>query len=246
VQSLTMFAFIGSTVVQIIGHDGRPISRITDTGVKWDLMSADSVAISPGGRKHFFAFPASTGTMITAEPFAHASGIRCVRANQATMQSKCRFGFINANGDLTVCRFLAANQRLPPSIEAQKIANFVDEFVWHSVHGVVLARTHAKLTVWCAPSQVFFTAAAVRRGRDQRVRRDARVCNFEGQGVLRFARNGIPSEKAFAIRLFHITYRFLLKARRGGGSYLKKLFPSDFFTSQIDSYSRHVGVVAHI
>jgi intraflagellar transport protein 80 len=96
--------------------------------------------------------------MITAEPFAHPSEIRCVRANQATTQNKCRFGFTNVNGDLTVCRFLATNPRLPPSIESQKIANFVDEFVWHSAHDLVLARNHDKLTVWCAPSAVFFTA----------------------------------------------------------------------------------------
>jgi hypothetical protein len=120
----------------MIGYDGRTISRINDTRIKWDLLSADTaaassavfIAVSPDGRKHLFAFAASTGQMITAEPYTHPSEIKCVRINQATVQNKVRFGFINSNGDLTVCRFLSANPRLPPSVEAQKLANFVDDF----------------------------------------------------------------------------------------------------------------------
>jgi intraflagellar transport protein 80 len=200
VQSLTMFAFIGSSAVQIIGYDGRPISRITDTRVKWDLLSADSVAISPAvlvaispdGRKHIFAFSASTGQMITAEPFSHASEIRCVRTNQATTQSKSRFGFLNANGDLTVCRFLTTNPRIPPTIEAQKLSNFVDEFVWHSTHDLILARTHEKLTVWCAPSAVFFTAELMPNLKcDVRLLFDAaEISAFDGTHAFVIAKDG--------------------------------------------------------
>jgi hypothetical protein len=57
-----------------------------------------------------------------------------------------------------VCRFLAANPRVPPSVEAQKLVNFVDDFQWHSTHDILLAKTHDELTVWCAPSSAFFTA----------------------------------------------------------------------------------------
>ena len=164
-QSQTMFALISQSGVQIIGYDGRTISRINDTRVKWDLLSHDSVAVSPSvfvaitpdGRKNIFAFSTSTGQMITAEPFNHPSEIRIVRTNQATTQTKSRFGFVNANGDLTVCRFLTSNPRVPPSIEAEKIANFVDDFHWHSTHDIILARTGEKLTCFCNPSAAFFT-----------------------------------------------------------------------------------------
>lgn len=166
VQSLTMFAYVSSAGAQIIGYDGRPISRINDTRVKWDLLSADSVAVSPSvfvavspdGRKHVFAFSTSTGQMITSEPLSHPSEIRKVRTNQATTQAKARFGFVNTNGDLTVCRFVASNPRLPPSIEAEKLTNFVDDFQWHTHHDIILARNAEKLTVWCCPSAAFFTA----------------------------------------------------------------------------------------
>jgi hypothetical protein len=60
-----------------------------------------------------------------------------------------------------VCRLLAANPRLPPSVEAQKLANFVDDFQWHSTHDILLARMHDKLTVWCAPSAAFFTTESM-------------------------------------------------------------------------------------
>jgi intraflagellar transport protein 80 len=166
VQSARMFAFVSASGTQIIGYDGRTITRISDPRVKWDLLSPDSVALSPSvfvvlspdGRKHVFAFSASTGQSIAAEPFAHPSEIRCVRTNQAATQAKARFGFVNTNGDLTICRFVAANPRVPPAIEGQKLANFVDDFRWHSTHDAILARSGDKLTVWCAPSAVFFTA----------------------------------------------------------------------------------------
>ncbi|OHT10834.1 hypothetical protein TRFO_19821 [Tritrichomonas foetus] len=164
-QSQTMFILISLSGVQIIGYDGRTISRINDTRVKWDLLSQDSVAVSPAifaainpdGRKHIFAFSTSTGQMITSEPLNHASEIKCIRTNQATTQTKARFGFVNANGDLTVCRFVASNPRLPPSIETEKIANFVDDFVWHSSHDIILARSGEKLTCYSCPSAAFFT-----------------------------------------------------------------------------------------
>lgn len=165
-QSQTMFVYVSTSGAQIIGYDGRAISRINDTRVKWDLLSVDMVAVSPAtfvcinpdGRKHIFAFSCSTGQMITSEPLNHPSDIRCIRANQATTLNKSRFGFVNANGDLTVCRFVTSNPRLPPSIEAQKLANFVDEFVWHTSHDIIIARNNEKLTVWCCPSAIFFTA----------------------------------------------------------------------------------------
>jgi intraflagellar transport protein 80 len=119
------------------------------------------VALSPDGRKHIFAFSTSTGQTVANEPFSHPSEIRCVRTNQAPTQAKARFGFVNANGDLTVCRFVASNPRLPPAIEGQKLANFVDDFRWHSTHDIILARSGEKLTIWCAPSAVFFTAELV-------------------------------------------------------------------------------------
>jgi intraflagellar transport protein 80 len=166
VQSQTMFAFISPSGVQIIGYDGRLVSRVNDTRVKWDIVSAERVAVSPAvlilaspdDRKHIFAFSTATGQMITSEPFPHPLEIKCVRMNQATTQNKARFGFINSNGDLTVCRFLASNPRLPPSIEAQKLGNFVEEFQWHSTHDLLLARSNERITVWCAPSAAFFTA----------------------------------------------------------------------------------------
>ena len=165
VQSQTMFALISLSGVQIIGYDGRTISRINDTRVKWDLLSSDMVAVSPAifaainpdGRKHIFAFSTSTGQMITADPLSHPSDIRCIRTNQATTQNKARFGFVNANGDLTVCRFVASNPRLPPSIETEKLANFVDDFQWHTNHDIILARCGDKLTVYSCPSAAFFT-----------------------------------------------------------------------------------------
>lgn len=165
-QSMTMFAFITASGAQIIGYDGRPITRINDSRVKWDLLSADTVAVSPAafiavspdGRKHIFAFSASTGQMITSDPLSHPTEIKCVRTNQATTQTKARFGFVNSNGDLTVCRFVASNPRLPPTIEAEKIANFVDDFKWHTTHDILLAKSAEKLTLWCCPSAVFFTA----------------------------------------------------------------------------------------
>jgi hypothetical protein len=86
VQSTTMLVFVSASGVQIIGYDGRAVSRINDTRVKWDNLSADSVAASPSvvapdGRKHVLAFSTSTGQMITSEPFPHLSEIRCVRMN---------------------------------------------------------------------------------------------------------------------------------------------------------------------
>ena len=165
-QSQTMFSMITASGAQMIGYDGRPISRINDSRVKWDLLSADGIAVSPSifvavmpdGKRHIFAFSTSTGQMITSEPLQHSSEIRCIRINQATSQARARFGFVNANGDLTVCRFVAANPRLPPSIETAKLANFVDEFEWHSNHDLLIARSAEKLTVWCCPSAAFFTA----------------------------------------------------------------------------------------
>ncbi|OHT07478.1 hypothetical protein TRFO_24303 [Tritrichomonas foetus] len=164
-QSQTMFSMITISGAQIIGYDGRPISRINDSRVKWDLLSAESVAVSPAifvavmpdVRRHVFAFATSTGQMITSEPLQHSSEIRCIRTNQATSQARARFGFVNANGDLTVCRFVASNPRLPPSIETAKLANFVDEFEWHSTHDLLVARNGEKMTVWCCPSAAFFT-----------------------------------------------------------------------------------------
>lgn len=164
-QSQTMFAMITSTGAQIIGYDGRPISRVADSRIKWNLLSKDTVAVSPtilvaiipDGRRHVFAFSTSTGQMITSEPLQHSSEIRCIRTNQATSQSRARFGFVNSNGDLTVCRFVASNPRASPTIEANKLANFVDEFQWHSTHDLILARNEEKLTIWCCPSATFFT-----------------------------------------------------------------------------------------
>ncbi|KAK8841415.1 Intraflagellar transport protein 80 [Tritrichomonas musculus] len=165
-QSQTMFAMITISGAQIIGYDGRPISRINDSRVKWDLLSSETVAVSPSifvaimpdGRRHVFAFSTSTGQMITSEPLQHSSEIRCVKTNQATSQARARFGFVNSNGDLTICRFVASNPRLPPSIETSKLANFVDEFEWHSTHDLIISRSAEKLAIYCCPSAAFFTA----------------------------------------------------------------------------------------
>lgn len=164
-QSSTMFACISDSGAQIIGYDGRTITRINEPRVKWDLLSplmvacspAVVVVVSPDDRKQIFAFSSSSGQLISSEPLIHSSEVRRISINQASSQAKTRFGFTNSNGDLTVCRLLSTNPRQPPTIEAQKLANFVDEFEWHSTHDVILARSENKLTVWCCPSAIFFT-----------------------------------------------------------------------------------------
>lgn len=199
-QSQTMFALISPSGVQIIGYDGRTISRITDTRVKWELLSHDSVAVSPSifvaitpdERKNIFAFLTSTGQMITSDPLTHPSEIRCVRTNQATTQNKARFGFLNANGDLTICRFLTSNPRVPPSIEAEKIANFVDDFQWHSTHDIIVARSGKGLTCYCNPSAVFFTPELMPNLKtDVRMLFDVADLNsFDGTHIFVTARDG--------------------------------------------------------
>jgi len=164
-QSATMFAIVTNSGVQIIGYDGRPISRINDTHVKWDLISEELiacspslfVAVNPDGRRHVFAFSVSTGQMITNEPLQHSAEIRTIRTNQATLQNKARFGFVNTNGDLTICRLVVPNQRQAPQFDAQKLTNFVDEFEWHSTHDVIATRSGQKLILWCCPSAIFST-----------------------------------------------------------------------------------------
>ncbi|KAH0791698.1 intraflagellar transport protein [Histomonas meleagridis] len=163
-QSQTIFVYITVAGAQVIGYDGRPISRINDSRIKWDLLSLDLVSlspcvlavVSPDDRKHVFAFSASTGQMITAEPLNHPSEIKNIRTNQATTQNKARIGLLNSNGDLTICRFVSANSR-SMTIESQKLANFIDEFQWHTSHDVILARSDKTLTVWCCPNAIFFT-----------------------------------------------------------------------------------------
>jgi intraflagellar transport protein 80 len=170
-QASTMFAVISASGAQIMGYDGRVIARITETKFRWDLLSQDQVAVSPAvmvcvnpdGRKHVFAFSTTTGQSITAEPLVHPSEVRSVKLNQATSQGKSRLAFTNSNGDLTVCRFITTSQRGPPTIESQKVGNFIEEFFWHSSHDLLLTRTNEKLTIWCCPSAVFFTAELMPR-----------------------------------------------------------------------------------
>lgn len=164
-QSATMFVYVNSAGAQVYGYDGRIICRINEPQVKWDLVSPKLIAcspcvvvvISPDDRKRIYPFSASSGQLITSEPLVHPSEVKNIAINQAASQPKARFGFTNQNGDLTICRFLTTNPRQPPTIETQKLANFVDEFKWHTSHDVIIARSEEKLTVWCCPSASFFT-----------------------------------------------------------------------------------------
>lgn len=164
-QSATMFVYVSSSGAQIYGYDGRVISRITEPSIKWELVSSQMIAaspcivcvVSPDDRKKVFAFSASSGQATSGEPLVHPSEVRNITTNQAALLNKARFGFTNANGDLTICRFVTTNPRQPPTIETQKLANFVDEFRWHTVHDVIVARSEDKLTVWGCPSASFFT-----------------------------------------------------------------------------------------
>ena len=163
--SATMFVYVSSSGAQIYGYDGRIVSRINEPQVKWDLVSSRLIAcspccivvVSPDDRKRIYPFSASSGQLISSEPLVHPSEVRNIATNQAATIPKARFGFTNQNGDLTICRFLSTNPRQPPTIETQKLANFVDEFKWHTQHDVIIARSEDKLTVWCCPSASFFT-----------------------------------------------------------------------------------------
>lgn len=164
-QCLTMFFLVSSSGGQIVGYDGRVISRITDPSIKWDLLSKENLCcspsniliVSPDNRKNIFSFSASTGQRITPEPYTHASEIRNIQTNQSGNQAKARFGFVNSTGDLLICRFISPNPRLPPTLDVQKLGNFIDQFVYHATQDLILSRTGDKLTVWCAPSAAFTT-----------------------------------------------------------------------------------------
>lgn len=100
-QCLTMFFLVTPTGGQIIGYDGRVISRITDPRIKWDLLSKENVCcspsyiliVSPDNRKNIFSFAASTGQPITTEPYSHATEIRNIQTNQAGNQAKAIWVF---------------------------------------------------------------------------------------------------------------------------------------------------------
>jgi intraflagellar transport protein 80 len=164
-QSSQAFAVTTVTGAQILGYDGRVIARVNDSRVRWDLLVNDHVTLSPAaltvvspdGRRHLFAFSATTGQPITSEPYHHVSEIRAVRGNQATSVARARFGFTDSNGDLTICRFNTANPRAPPAVEGVKLSNFVDDFVFHSTHDILVCRSGERLLTWAAPSAAFFT-----------------------------------------------------------------------------------------
>jgi len=164
-QSSTMFMCITNVGAQIYGYDGRPISRINEPRIKWELVSNQLIACSPAliaivvpdDRRKIFTFSSSSGQLIINEPFVHSSEIRRIRINQAATQTKARFGFTNINGDLFVCRFTSTNPRQPPIIDSQKLTNFVDEFEWHTTFDVLIVRSRDKLYSWASASAVFFT-----------------------------------------------------------------------------------------